>query len=135
MMKIGIVGNKNYQNKKAVKNLIFELKRKYGSDLKILSTGNKYGVERLARECALELDVKYIEYPLMNESYNMYCQENGKPAYMYNKKSSPKYKFYQVNDIIKNSDFLIIYENKRDFIVQKYIETATKKNITHTILG
>jgi len=134
-MRIGIVGNKNYQNKRAIKNLLFELKKKYGKELSIISTGNKVGAEKLAKDCALDLDIRYIEYPLMSEKYNMFCQQNGKPAFLYNKKYSPKYKFYQVSDIIKNTDFLVIYNHTNDPIVKKYINTAESKNKKHTILG
>ena len=40
-IKIGIVGSRAYTNKKKVKDLIFEIKEKYGSEIEIVSGGQR----------------------------------------------------------------------------------------------
>ena len=42
-IKIGIVGSRAYTNKKRIKDLIFEIKEKHGSDVEIGSGGQKDG--------------------------------------------------------------------------------------------
>ena len=40
-IKIGIVGSRTYTNKQKVKDLIFEIKEKYGNEVEIVSGGQK----------------------------------------------------------------------------------------------
>jgi len=58
-MKIGIVGSRKYQDKRKVKDFIYELKRKFQDKLIIVSGGCKDGADYLAKKYALELEVQY----------------------------------------------------------------------------
>ena len=44
-IKIGIVGSRNYTDKKKVKDLLFEIKEKYGNEVEIVSGGQKEGAD------------------------------------------------------------------------------------------
>ena len=44
-MRIGIIGSREYENRNKIKNTIFELKRKIGDELMIVSGGAKDGAE------------------------------------------------------------------------------------------
>ena len=72
-IKIGIVGSRTYTNKQKIKDLIFEIKEKYGSEVEIVSGGQKDGADGYAKKFALEFDMKYIEFPPSHEKHNMYC--------------------------------------------------------------
>ena len=72
-MKIAIVGSRKYTNKKKIKDFIFNLREKYGTDITIVSGGCKDGADKYAKKYALELDVQYQEYPPFHEVHNLYC--------------------------------------------------------------
>ena len=48
-IKIGIVGSRSYTDKKKVKDLIFEIKEKYGDEVEIVSGGQRDGADGLAK--------------------------------------------------------------------------------------
>ena len=56
--KIGIVGSRAYTNKKKIKDLIFEIKSKYGEYVEIVSGGQRDGADGFAKKYALEFGLK-----------------------------------------------------------------------------
>ena len=58
-IKIGIVGSRSYTDKRKVKDLIFNIKEKYGDEVEIVSGGQPKGADGLAKKFALEFDMKY----------------------------------------------------------------------------
>jgi|TARA_B100000073_G_scaffold308165_1_gene278998 predicted Rossmann fold nucleotide-binding protein DprA/Smf involved in DNA uptake len=110
-MKIGIIGSRNYENKRKIKQTIFQLKNKFGKDLVIFSGGCPDGADKYAKKYALELDCKYIEVNPSHTVKNLY-------SYMredwYGKKYSPK-NFYVRNKILaKSIDRLIAFVEDGD---------------------
>ena len=87
-IKIGIVGSRAYTNKQKVKDLIFEIKQKYGDEVEIVSGGQKLGADGYAKKFALEFDLDYVEFPPAHYSHNMHCilprGEYNKPYYVSN---------------------------------------------------
>ncbi len=81
-IKIGVVGSRVYTDRKKVKDLIFEIKTKYGDEVEIVSGGQKEGVDGFAKKFALEFDMNYVEFPPSHYSHNMHCKL---PATKYNK--------------------------------------------------
>ena len=61
-IKIGIVGSRSYTDKKKVKDLIFEIKEKYGDEVEIVSGGQRDGADGFAKKYALEFDMSYVRY-------------------------------------------------------------------------
>ena len=56
-IKIGIVGSRAYTNKNKIKELIFEIKEKYGNSVEIVSGGQKDGADGFVKKfqrCASE---------------------------------------------------------------------------------
>ena len=49
-IKIGIVGSRGYTNKKKIKDLIFEIKEKYGDEVEIVSGGQRDGADGFAKK-------------------------------------------------------------------------------------
>jgi predicted Rossmann fold nucleotide-binding protein DprA/Smf involved in DNA uptake len=72
-MKVAIVGSRRYENKKKIKDFIFKLKGEYGEDTTVVSGGCKTGADRYAKKYALELGLRYEEYPPFHEVHNLYC--------------------------------------------------------------
>jgi len=71
-MKIGIVGSRKYENKRKIKETIFNLKQKFGNDLVIVSGGCHDGADKYAKKYALELDCDYIEVNPSHTPKNLY---------------------------------------------------------------
>lgn len=72
LMKVAIVGSRSYQAASKVRDFIFQLKKKFGDDLVIISGGAKEGADRFAKKFALQFDVTYKEYNPAHTDYNLY---------------------------------------------------------------
>tara|TARA_Y100001963_G_scaffold144379_1_gene216427 strand:- start:375 stop:776 length:402 start_codon:yes stop_codon:yes gene_type:complete len=110
-MKIGIVGSRQYENKRKIKETIFQLKNKFGDDLVIFSGGCLDGADKYAKKYALELGCNYVEVNPSHTPKNLYSymREN-----WYGKKYSPK-NFYVRNKILaKSVDRLIAFVENGD---------------------
>ena len=87
-IKIGIVGSRSYTDKRKVKDLIFNIKEKYGDEVEIVSGGQKEGADGYAKKIALEFDMDYTEFPPAHYSHNMHCNLSAnhynKPYYVTN---------------------------------------------------
>ena len=104
-MKIAIVGSRKYENKKKIKDFIFELKNKYGSDeVTIVSGGCKTGADRYAKKYALEFELQYEEYPPSHEVHNLYCVL---PEACYSKPYNVKYFFARNKQIADVCDYIV----------------------------
>ena len=71
-MKIGIIGSRKYENKRKIKETIFNLKRKFGENLTIVSGGCLDGADKYAKKYALELDCNYVEVNPAHTPKNLY---------------------------------------------------------------
>ena len=100
-IKIGIVGSRDYTNKKKIKDLIFEIKEKYGDEVEIVSGGQKDGADGFAKKFALEFDMSYVEFPPSHYSHNMHCKL---PATKYSKP-------YYVSNYFKRNKQIAEYSN------------------------
>ena len=111
LMKIGIIGSRKYENRRKIKETIFNLKKKFGDELVIFSGGCLDGADKYAKKYALELDCNYVEVNPAHTPKNLY-------SYMreewYGKKYSPK-NFYVRNKILaKSIDRLIAFVPEGD---------------------
>ena len=105
-IRVGIVGSRKYTNKKKIKDLIFELKQKPDTDVEIVSGGQRDGADGYAKKFALELDMKYVEFPPAHYNWNMHCKlsatEYNKPYYVTNY-------FKRNKQIAEYSDILVAF--------------------------
>ena len=115
-IKVGIVGSRGYTNKKKIKDLIFEIKEKYGDEVEIVSGGQKDGADGYAKKFALEFDMSYVEFPPSHYSWNMHCKL---PATKYNKP-------YYVSNYFKRNKQIAEYSN----IVIAFIPDGVKSRGT-----
>ena len=105
-IKVGIVGSRGYTNKKKIKDLIFEIKEKYGDEVEIVSGGQKDGADGFAKKFALEFDMSYVEFPPSHYSWNMHCKL---PATQYNKPYYVSNYFKRNKQIAEYSDIVIAF--------------------------
>ena len=71
-MKVAVIGSRDYQNIRKIKLTLFELKRKFGDKLIIISGGAKHGADKFARKYALEFGMRYREFNPAHTTKNLY---------------------------------------------------------------
>ena len=121
-IKIGIVGSRGYTNKQKVKDLIFEIKQKYGDEVEIVSGGQKLGADGYAKKFALEFDLDYVEFPPAHYSHNIHCKLSAKH---YNKP-------YYVSNFFKRNKQIAEYSNILVAFIQEGIESrGTMNTVSH----
>ncbi len=120
-IKIGIVGSRSYTDKRKVKDLIFNIKEKYGDEVEIVSGGQPKGADGLAKKFALEFDMKYVEFPPSHYSHNMHCIL---PASNYNKP-------YYVSNFFKRNKQIAEYSN----IIVAFIPEGVESRGTMDTVG
>ena len=121
-IKIVIVGSRIYTNKQKIKDLIFEIKEKYGKEVEIVSGGQSKGADGLAKKFALEFDMTYVEFPPAHYSHNMHC------------KLSPKHynKPYYVTNYFKRNKQIAEYSNIIVAFIPDGVESrGTMNTINH----
>ena len=120
-IKIGIVGSRKYTDKKKIKDLIFEIKEKYGDEVEIVSGGQKDGADGFAKKFALEFGMKYVEFPPTHYSWNMHCKlaasKYSKPYYVTNY-------FKRNKQIAEYSDIIVAF-------IQKGVKSRGTMNTIH----
>ena len=58
-LKVAIIGSRKYENRQKIKQFVFHLKNKYGTDTTIISGGCAQGADKYAKKYALELGLQY----------------------------------------------------------------------------
>tara|TARA_A100001201_G_scaffold1219_2_gene3175 strand:+ start:817 stop:1218 length:402 start_codon:yes stop_codon:yes gene_type:complete len=71
-MKVAIIGSRDYQNIRKIKDTLFNLKQKFGDKLIIISGGAQYGADKFARKYSLEFGIKYKEFNPAHTTKNLY---------------------------------------------------------------
>ena len=71
-MKVAITGSRYYENIRKIKLTLFELKRKFGTDLIVISGGDQYGTDKFVKKYALEFGINYQEYNPAHTPKNLY---------------------------------------------------------------
>ncbi len=71
-MKVAIIGSRDYQNIRKLKDTLFNLKQKFGDSLIIISGGAQYGADKFARKYSLEFGIQYKEFNPAHTVKNLY---------------------------------------------------------------
>ena len=121
-MKIGMVGSREYQNFRKIKDTIFSLKQKFGDGVEIISGGQPKGADGYAKKFALEFDMKYVEFPPRHYQYNQHCIL---VQYHYGKKYHITNFFDRNKQIAEYSDCIVA------FIPNNYSSRGTLDTIEH----
>ena len=75
MMKIAIIGSRNYTNKTQIKNFMFRLKMEH-QGVEVVSGGAKDGADKYAKRYALEFGLPYSEFPPQHDPHNIHFSTN-----------------------------------------------------------
>ena len=126
-MKVAIIGSRQYENVRKIKDMLFELRTKFGDDLTIISGGCKDGADKYARKYALEFGIKYKEFNPAHTPRNLYSAMSdeyyGKPYHVS--------QFHHRNQLIaRDCDIMVAFipkDTKSDGAVSA-IKSAEKQN-------
>ena len=91
-----------WTNRTKIKDLIFRLKQRFGTELTVVSGGATNGADKYVRKYAIELGVQYEEYNPAYTVRNLYSQM---PASYYGKQYHPTQLIHRNELIAKNSDY------------------------------
>tara|TARA_A100001391_G_C4997910_1_gene259951 strand:- start:551 stop:955 length:405 start_codon:yes stop_codon:yes gene_type:complete len=134
MKRVGIVGSREYTNRRKIKEFVYKLKEKFGEDVEIISGGQKQGADGYAKKFALEFDMKYVEFPPRHYTYNQHCVLDESH---YGKRYYPKNFFDRNKQIVEYSDYIVAFmiKDKQTSGTMNTIETAQKMNKKVIILN
>ena len=71
-MKVAMIGSREYENTRKIKDALFQLKQKFGDALIVISGGAQYGADKFVRKFALEFGIKYKEFNPAHTTKNLY---------------------------------------------------------------
>ena len=109
-MKLAIVGSRAYNNCAKIRIFIEKYVGFYGAaNLEIISGGCPHGADAIAKKLALEMGLKYIEFPPIHSKHNSYCVN---PPESYNKP------YHVSNYFARNSEIAQYCEHLVAFIVE-----------------
>lgn len=133
-MKIAVIGNTGWQNKRKVRDALFELKRRFGTEAIILGAGGSEGANYMVRKFALEFEMQYQEYNPSFSGYNLY---SALPESYYGKKYHFSQLHHRMKLLAENCDYMIILtnESKLDPVLKTAYNTANKTEKKVVILS
>jgi len=133
-MKVAIIGNTGWQNKRKVRDVLYELKQRFGPDLTVLGAGGNEGANYMVRKFALEFEMRYQEYNPSFSGYNLY---SALPESYYGKKYHFSQLHHRMKMLSQNCDYLMILTNeaKLDPVLKTAYNTANKSEKKVVILG
>ncbi len=127
MKRVGIVGSREYTNRRKIKEFVFKLKEQFGDKVEIVSGGQPKGADGFAKKFALEFDMKYVEFPPRHYQYNQHCilEKNH-----YGKRYYPKNFFDRNKQVAEYSDYIVAFvaEGKESNGTMNTVEQAQKLN-------
>ena len=71
-MHVGIIGSKNYENTRRIRDILSSLKQKFGNELVVSSGGTQAGAEKFIKKYALEFNIQYREFNPAHTSHTLY---------------------------------------------------------------
>ena len=71
-MKIAVIGNKEWQNKRKVQDVLNNIRKQFGTDAIVIGAGGSEGANHMVRKFALEFNMKYEEYNPSYSGRNLY---------------------------------------------------------------
>ena len=85
-MKVAVIGSRQYENVRKIKDTLTNLRQKFGDDLVIISGAAKDGADKYARKYALEFGIRYKEFNPAHTPRNLYSAMSdeyyGKPYHV-----------------------------------------------------
>lgn len=133
-MKIGIIGPETFFQPRKVKDLLFKLHTKFGSELIIYSGGNKTGIEYDVRKYSCEFEINYYEFNPSWTGFNMF---SAMPETYYDKPEHFTQYLHRYDLMLRTINAVFIGwqpDDKLWKVYQNVIRSMSKKNIPYTFL-
>jgi len=121
-MRIGVIGNKEWQNKRKIQQVLTDLKQRFSSDLIVVGGGGSEGANFMIRKFALEFGIQYEEYNASYTGHNLY---SALPESYYGKNYHFSQLLHRMRLLAENCDYLVIMNNQKDLNPQ--LKTAYNK--------
>ena len=122
MIRVAVIGNKEWQNKRKIQQVLTELKQKFKQDLILIGAGGSEGANYMIRKFALEFGIQYEEYNASYTGYNLY---SALPEAYYGKKYHFSQLLHRMRLLAENCDYLVIMNNQKELNPQ--LKTAYNK--------
>jgi hypothetical protein len=125
--KIGLTGSVTYENKIKIKEFIFNLTQRYGSNFQIISLGDRQGADKYIKKYALELGCAYGEMNPPHTNKNLYSLLN---EGFYSKPFSPKYISIRDKIYASTIDIAVIFNNNptMEIKIKNIVNSLNKAN-------
>lgn len=121
-MRVAVIGNKEWQNRRKIQDVLQNLKKQFGSDITIVGAGGSEGANYMVRKFALEFGIPYTEY---NPSYSGRNLYSAMPESYYGKKYHFSQLLHRMKILAENCDYMIILNNENKMNPQ--LKTAYSK--------
>lgn len=130
-MKIAVIGNTNWQNKRKIRDALYKLKQM--PEVTILGAGGREGANYMVRKFALEFGLDYQEYNPSFSGHNMYSALN--ESY-YGKRYHFSQLHHRMKLLAQACDRMIIFTNESlDPVLQTAKKNADKQEKPVVIIG
>ena len=124
MKLVAIIGNTNWQSRRKIQEILFNLKSQFNDDVTIVGAGGE-GANNMVRKAALEFGMQYEEY---NPSFSGYNVHSAMPESYYGKSYHFSQLHHRMKLIAERCDYMIIMTNETQLDpVLKTAYTNTKK--------
>ena len=120
-MKIAIIGNNEWQNRRKIQEILNKLRSDYDNPI-IVGAGGKEGANFMVRKYALEFGMKYEEY---NPSYSGHNLYSALPEAYYGKNYHFSQLLHRMRILAENCDYMIVLNNQDQLNPQ--LKTAYNK--------
>lgn len=100
-MNIAIMGSQTYENVRKLREFLFTIKQKMGTDVNIITRGYKDGCEKYIRKYAIEFGFRYTEYNSASSVRNLY---SGMSNEYYGKPFHPTQTLHQYDCVVKHAE-------------------------------
>ena len=133
-MKIAVIGNSEWQNRRKVQETLQGIKSRFGSDVVIIGAGGTEGANSMIRRYTLEFGMNYTEYNPSFSGYNLY---SAMPESYYGKKYHFSQLHHRMNLIADQCDYMIIMTNAdtMDPVLKTALTRVKKLNKPVVVLG
>jgi len=120
-MRVAIIGNTDWQNKRKIQETLSKLKAKFNDDVIGIGAGGVEGANRMVKKYAIEMGMQYEEYNPSFTGYNIY---SAMPESYYGKSYHFSQLHHRMKLIAENADYVMILSNESK--LHPVLETALK---------
>lgn len=120
-MRVAIIGNTDWQNKRKIQETLSKLKSKFENDVTVIGAGGIEGAAAMVKKYTIEMGMQYEEYNPSFTGYNIY---SAMPESYYGKSYHFSQLHHRMKLIAQNADYVMILSN--DTKLHPVLETAFK---------